>query len=129
MENKAIILVMSIAPYDILSEKTNERVSGCTVQYYFIGEHGETLKSMEDLTGGMVGYQRAKISLPLEKREKMCVAPALYEGTFGMKVGSDGKPVMTLNDAEFIAPVDFELMVKSAMEKAEKGKAGESAKR
>ena len=56
-------------------------------------------------------------------------APALYEGTFGMKVGSDGKPVMTLNDAEFIAPVDFELMVKSAMEKAEKGKAGESAKR
>ena len=110
MENKAIILVMSIAPYDMVSEKTNERVSGGTVQYFFIGEHGETLKSMEDLTGGMVGYQRAKISLPLEKREKMCVAPALYE-------------------AEFIAPVDFELMVKSAMEKAEKGKAGESAKR
>lgn len=129
MENKAIILVMSVAPYDMVSEKTSERVSGCSIQYFFIGERGEALKSVEDLTGGMVGYQRAKTSLPLEKREKMCVAPALYEGTFGMKVGSDGKPVMALNDVELIAPVDFELMVKSAMEKAEKGKAGESAKR
>lgn len=129
MENKAKILVMSVTPYDMLSEKTGERVSGCTVQYFFVGEHGETLKVMEDLTGGMVGYQRAKISLPLDKREKLCVAPALYEGSFGMKVGSDGKPVMTLNDIEFIAPVDFELMIKSAMEKAEKGKSVESAKR
>lgn len=120
MDINAKVLIMSAVPYDMVSESTGEKVSGCTVQYYFIGEQGEGLASVEDFTGGSIGYQRSKVSLPYEMRNELNVVPALYNGEFSMKVGSDGKPVLTMKDVELICPVDFESMIKPALAKAEK---------
>ena len=40
-------------------------------------------------------------------RNKIVVAPGLYEGTFEMTVGSDGKPVNRLRDVAFISHLEI----------------------
>lgn len=108
MENKVDILVLFANAYDMKDGETGERISGTSVHYLFWGTGGDALKRVIDFNGDKpVGYQRAKVSLPLDSREKIPVAPAIYEGTFTMTVGSDGKPVMKLIDVAYKCNVDF----------------------
>ena len=45
-------------------------------------------------------------------RNKIVVAPGLYEGTFEMVTGSDGKPVNRLRDVAFISHVEIKQKVR-----------------
>ena len=107
MENKVDVLVLFANAYDI-KDDSGKQVSGTTVHYLFWGENGSAFQRMSEFDSSKpVGYQRAKVSLPQEAREKIAIAPAIYEGTFQMTVGSDGKPVMKLVDVAYKCNVEF----------------------
>ena len=105
--NKVDILVLFANAYDMKNE-LGERVSGTTIHYLFWGDHGSAFGRVSEFDESKpVGYQRAKVSLPFETRKKVPIAPAVYEGSFSMTVGSDGKPVMKLIDLAYKCNVDF----------------------
>ena len=105
MGMKAKILVLFVNAYDMKGE-SGDRVSGCSCHYLFWGEAGETMIPQSETDyDKSVGQQRAKANLPYEMREKLQIAPAIYEGTFTMTTGSDGKPVMRLQDVAYFSDV------------------------
>lgn len=107
LTNKAKILVLFANAYDMQDDR-GRSMTGCSVHYLFWGEHGEALLSQSEFNPAKpVGYQRAKCSMDYDLREKLVVAPALYEGTFITVTGGDGKPVLKLKDVAFISHVDF----------------------
>jgi hypothetical protein len=55
-----------------------------------------------------VGMQRGKSWVDYALREKIRIAPAIYEGTFSVTVGSDGKPVLKLIDVAYKSNVKME---------------------
>lgn len=78
--------------------KMDNGTSGLTLNYFMYGENGELMQPMNDLSGGTVGMQRAKCSLDTSLRSKISFVPGIYEAKMGFKIGSDGKPVMTIED-------------------------------
>ena len=108
LTSKANILVLYAGTYNITDETTRETNSGCSVHYLFWGEHGENLVPQSDAdVSKPVGFQRAKASLDPAVREKIMIAPAIYQGEFTMKVGSDGKPVLKLVDVSYVCNVNM----------------------
>lgn len=105
--SKSKILVLFANAYD-MKDETGRSVTGCSVHYMFWGEKGEQLieQSEWDVTKS-VGIQRAKCSLDYDIRKKIPVAPAIYEGTFMMTVGGDGKPVLKLTDVAYFSNVEM----------------------
>lgn len=70
----------------------------------------EQLNPQSNPDTGEKGFRPAKGAIPLECWNKVKEVPAYYNGSFRMKIGSDGKPVLTLQDLEFdslitVAPV------------------------
>lgn len=88
LTNKAKIVILFANQYD-MKDETGDKLSGCSVHYMFWGEDGEVLASevQYDPTKP-VGVQRAKCSVDSVLRNKIVVAPGLYEGTFEMIVGA-----------------------------------------
>lgn len=107
--DKLRILVTYCAPYDMVSEKTGERVCGCSINYFVAGENNELLQPMMDMSEGAVGFQSAKCSVDLEKRSQFKFVPGFYDASFTMKVNSDRKVVSVLNDVEYVGKVAFTL--------------------
>lgn len=108
--NTAKILVTYAGVYDMPAEPGRDAMKGCTVQYFFLGEHGEEFSTRAEWdVSRPVGFQRAKVSLDYAKRAKIGFAPAIYEGRFVMTLGGDGKPVAKLVDLDFVAEFDFDL--------------------
>ena len=109
--NQLKVLVMYATDYSIQDESNPGRVNeGCTIQYYFFGDHGENLTPQLGNLGpdsGPVGYQRAKCSAKKEVRAKIKRLPAIYDATFEMSVGSDGKAVQKIVDLNNPVEVDF----------------------
>ena len=107
LSTKAKILVLFANAYS-MNDDNGRHMSGCTVHYMFWGENGEQLlpQSVWD-PNKPVGIQRAKCSIAMELREKIPVAPAIYEGDFLMSVGGDGKPVLKLQDVAYVSNVEF----------------------
>ena len=87
--------------------KMDNGQSGMTINYFMYGENGEQMISRMDATGGAVGQQRAKCSLEASKREKISFVPGIYVAKMGMKIGSDGKPVLTVEDLDFFSRVQI----------------------
>lgn len=115
ISNKARIVVLYASTYNMINEK-QEQVKGCSVKYLFWGEDGEKLYEQSEWDiNKPVGVQTAKCSMDYELRTKMPFAPALYEGTFEMTVGGDGKPVMKLRDVAFISTIRIEPNVVSGL--------------
>lgn len=105
--NKVDVLVLFANAYD-MKDDSGARVQGTTVHYLFWADQGSAFSRQTEFDNSKpVGYQRAKVSLPFDARNKIPVAPAIYEGTFSMTVGSDGKPVMKLVDVAYKCNVDF----------------------
>ena len=77
--------------------KMDNGSSGMTLNYFMYGENGEQMISRVDATGGPVGQQRQKITF----------VPGIYDATMGMKIGSDGKPVLTVEDLDFCSRVQI----------------------
>ena len=76
--------------------------TGLTLNYFMFGQNGELMEPQIDVTGGPVGQQRAKCSLDTTMRQKILYVPGLYDATMGFKIGSDGKPVMTIEDIDYL---------------------------
>lgn len=107
MTSKSNILILFANSYDMLNEK-QQQMTGCSIHYLFYGEAGETLLEQSEWdVSKPVGIQRAKCSADSSVRAKISIAPAIYEGTFEMRVGGDGKPVLRLVDVAYICNVDF----------------------
>lgn len=107
LTTKAKIIILYAMPYDMITER-QEQLKGCSVQYLFWGESGEKLFAQSEWdTSKPIGVQRAKCSVDYTCRQKIVIAPALYEGTFEMRVGGDGKPVLKLTDVAYISDISF----------------------
>lgn len=112
---KAKILVLFANTYNMLNER-QEQMKGCTIHYIFWGENGERLATQSEWdVSKPVGIQRAKCSIDDSLRVKVPLAPALYEGEFIMTVGSDGKPVLRLQDLAYVANVEMKEKVVSGL--------------
>ena len=106
LTSKAKIVILFANQYDMKDEDGN-KLAGCSVHYMFWGENGEVLASEAEFDPTKpVGIQRAKCSVDSVLRNKIVVAPGLYEGTFEMTVGSDGKPVNRLLYVAFLPPLE-----------------------
>ena len=90
---EAQIILLYAAQYEVIDEKTGVRNRGVTCNYYFnVDLHAE------DNTNGSMDYMlMAKIK----------TAPALYNAKFEMNIGSDGKPVLKIQDLEFISEISM----------------------
>lgn len=100
--NTMKILVTFANSYDI------DGTRGMTLNYFFWGEDGEAMTSKVTPVKDPAGVQRAKCAMPYETREKISFVPGIYEAKMGFRVGSDGKPVMTIEDiSECIARVSM----------------------
>ena len=75
----------------------------------FLGESGTALigQSEPDITKP-VGMQRGKSWVDYALRNKIRIAPAIYEGTFVMDVDSKGKPTLKLIDVAYKSNVRME---------------------
>lgn len=86
--------------------KSDSGSSGLTLNYFMYGD-GDLMVSRVDATGGPVGQQRAKANLDPAMRSKITFVPGLYEAQMGFKIGSDGKPVLTVEDLNFCSRVQI----------------------
>lgn len=115
LTTKAKIVILYASTYKMLDEKQEQR-QGCSVHYLFWGEDGERLMEQSEWDPTKpVGVQRAKCSVDYDLRNKMPLAPALYEGTFVMSVGGDGKPVLKLQDVAYISNLSIKSKVQPGL--------------
>lgn len=104
LSSKCDILVFFANAIDTTGED-GSKIRGCTIHYVFLNTV-MAVQSEYDITKP-VGMQRGKSWLDYEMRNKVLIAPAIYEGTFEMGVGSDGKPTLKLVDIAYKANVRF----------------------
>ena len=98
MGNKMEIIVLSADA--IQSDTKDGNISGMSVFYTF----NTTFESICN-NPNSYGQKPGKIWMAHDRIQKIVSAPAKYIGTFGMKIGSDGKPVLTLSDLDYICDV------------------------
>lgn len=103
--NKTDILIFFANALDSKGEDGSV-IKGCSVHYMF-WEGMRFGQSEPDVTKP-VGMQRGKSWMPYEMREKIRIAPAIYEGTFEISVGSDGKTTLKLVDVAYKYNVKIE---------------------
>ncbi len=98
MELKMKIILLYARGYSISENgKTNE---GITVQY-LINDNLDPTFTQDDR-----GFRATKGSLPLSEWPNISDCPALYDGVFGMKTGSDGKAQLKLKTCQFISHLE-----------------------
>ncbi len=95
---KAELIVLSADAMD--TDTKDGKISGMSVTYTF----NTTLEAVYNNPNSF-GQKPGKIWMDHNRLEKIIAAPAKYIGTFGMKVGSDGKPVLVLKDLDYICDV------------------------
>lgn len=103
-KNKSDILVFFANAIDTVGED-GSKIRGCTIHYVFLNTM-LSAQSEYDITKP-VGMQRGKSWVDYNMRDKVRIAPAVYEGTFEMAVGSDGKPSLKLVDIAYKSHVAF----------------------
>ena len=104
LTSKADILVFFANAMDTTGDD-GSRIYGCTVHFVFLNTMNFA-QSEYDITKA-VGMQRGKGWLGYDMRDKVRVAPAIYEGTFEMHVDSKGKSMLRLVDIAYKSHVQF----------------------
>lgn len=102
--NKTDILIFYANAIDSMDD-SGSSIKGCSVHYMF-WDNMQYGQSEPDVTKP-VGMQRGKSWVDYSIREKIRIAPALYEGSFSMTVGSDGKVVLKLVDVAYKCNVEI----------------------
>lgn len=97
MNQSMQIIVLYAGQYSMVDERTGEVNSGTTVNYYFNVDLGA-----EDNTNGTKGMRPAKSTCDFNLMRKIVKAPALYDAEFSMKIASDMKPVLKIEDLKFV---------------------------
>lgn len=100
------ILVMAAMPYDIKNDDGTTGNSGITVEYYFFPTDDALNPTMFNMDG-LTGYRRAKAALQTAVSQHLGSIPAVYDGSFEMTIGADGKPKLALRDVNQIADIKF----------------------
>ena len=108
LKTKADIMIFYANAFDSKGEDGGV-INGCTVHYLFWGESGTALigQSEPDITKPL-GMQRGKSWVDYALRNKIRIAPAIYEGTFVMDVDSKGKSILKLIDVAYKSNVRME---------------------
>lgn len=99
MDNMKILLMYAGA-ID-MKGSDGDAIKGVSAEYYFFGEKGEMLESKIS-ADDVSGIRRGKCFMDFEVAKKVSYVPGIYDGTFEMSVGGDGKPVLKLVDINFI---------------------------
>lgn len=99
--DKFKVLLMYSGEIDIEATKERTGVHGVSVEYYFYGNNGELVQPKIS-ADGISGTRRGKVFMTPEIINKVSYIPGIYDGTFQMSVGSDGKPVLKLVDIDFV---------------------------
>lgn len=101
LTSKADIMVFYANAFDSRGED-GTAINGCTVHYMFWGDNGTALvgQSEPDIKKP-VGMQRGKSWVDYALRNKIRIAPAIYEGTFKMDIDSKGKAALKLVDVAY----------------------------
>lgn len=99
--DKFKVLLMYSGEIDIEATKEREGVHGVSVEYYFYGNNGELVQPKIS-ADGISGTRRGKVFMTPDIINKVSYIPGIYDGTFQMSVGSDGKPVLKLVDIDFV---------------------------
>ncbi len=94
METKTEIIVLSA------DATKNAEIEGMSVFYTFNTDFKGVMNSVQSF-----GQKPGKIWMDFSRIQKIVTAPAKYIGYFGMKVGSDGKPILVLKDLDYISDV------------------------
>lgn len=104
--NKFKILLMYSGAIDMASSDSGERIEGVSMECYFFGENGEQLEP-KVVADGVSGTRRIKSFLSLDKIHKVKYVPGIYDGTFELTVGSNGKPTLKLVDVDYIGKAEI----------------------
>ena len=100
--NQMKVLLMYSGVLDISARDGHDAIDGVSVEYYFYGDNGEMV-SPKVSADGVSGTRRGKSFMDSKIASKITFVPGIYNGTFEMKVGSDGKPTLKLVDVDFLA--------------------------
>ena len=106
--NKFRIFLYYSGLIDIKAREGHDAVEGVSMEFLFYGDHGEQVEPTVS-ADGISGVRRGKSFLKPDKVHKVSYVPGIYDGTFEMTVGSDGKPVLKLVDVDFVAPAVISL--------------------
>lgn len=102
---RAEIIVLSADA--IQADSKDGKISGMSVFYVFNTTFESVYNSPQSF-----GQKPGKIWMEYDRIQKIVAAPAKYIGSFGMKIGSDGKPVLTLKDLDYICDVKLTDLLK-----------------
>lgn len=95
---KQTIIVLSVNPY---SMNDNGRITeGVSMRYLTTDNMNAVVNEDKSL-----GTRPAKANLPYSWKDLFISAPALYDADMVLKVGSDGKPVMSIAHIDYIGNV------------------------
>ena len=108
--NKFKILLMYSGVLDIPAREGHDALSGVSMEYFFYGENGEQLEPKVSVDG-VSGIRRGKVFMQDPAvANKVSYVPGIYDGTFEMQVGADGKPVLKLVDVDFLGKASIKMM-------------------
>jgi len=93
-------IVLYAKPWSFVDENSGQVREGVTVEYLMT----DSLSSVENEDGSM-GYRVLKESMSINKLQKIVKVPGIYGITYGFDI-QKGKPVMKLQDVEFISEVE-----------------------
>lgn len=96
------IILLYAGQYDIPDERGGQNNRGTSISYYF-----NTDLVAEDNVNGTKGTRPAKSTCDFNLMSKIVKAPALYEASFQMSIGSDGKPVLKILDVDYVSDVQI----------------------
>ncbi len=95
------ILLLFAGNYSVADERTGVINEGCSVSYYMLTDL--SAKFNQD---GTIGLRPAKCSVDSSfLGAQITRAPALYSAKFGLKVGSNGKPTLYIEDLVYKSDV------------------------
>lgn len=107
--NKFRIFLFYSGLVDIKAREGHDAVEGVSMEFLFYGEHGEQIEPTVS-ADGISGTRRGKSFLAADKLYKVSYVPGIYDGTFEMSIGSDGKPVLKLVDVDFVSAAVISMM-------------------
>lgn len=105
MTAKENIVVLFANPYDMTDEKTGKRTDGISVSYLY----GTSLSPLINADHSL-GQRPAKGSVSTSLWDKFVAAPGLYEGSFEMSIGGNGKPTLKLVDVNWLSNVETNIV-------------------
>lgn len=93
-------IVLYAKPWRVIDDVSGQVREGVTIEYVM----NEDLKPVNN-EDGSVGYKIVKESINISKFHELVKVPGIYDMTYRFMI-QKGKPVMRLQDIEFVAEVD-----------------------